>query len=93
VTPFSLIGSAVVFLLIGSELVVTRHFLERGSLSVLTPLIGIMVIGQGVVMGTGGIDLSVTATINLVGSIVLKQSLERNDRLFARCSCAWSLVW
>jgi ribose transport system permease protein len=85
VTPFSLIGSAVVLLLVLSELVVTHHFLQRGSLSVLTPLIGIMVIvaiGQGVVMGTGGIDLSVTATINLVGSIVLKQSLERNDRLF-----------
>ena len=91
-----MIGAAVILLLLLSEFVVTGNFLHRGSLSVLTPLIGVMIIvaiGQAVVMGTGGIDLSVTATINLVGSIVLKQSLERNDRLFgALVLCLLSCV-
>jgi ribose transport system permease protein len=83
-TPMSVIGLAVVLLLLLSEFVVTHNFLQLGSLSVLTPLIGIMVIvatGQAFVMGTGGIDLSVAAVISLVGSIVLKQSLQRSDRL------------
>lgn len=83
-SPFAVIGVAVVLLLLVSQFAVTSNFLQRGSLSVLTPLIGIMVIvatGQAFVMATGGIDLSVAAVIALVGSIVLKQSLERSDRL------------
>jgi len=84
VTPFFVIGAALVLLLLASQFLVTSNFFRLGSLSVLTPLIGIMVIvatGQALVMGTGGIDLSVAAVISLVGSIVLKQSLERSDRL------------
>lgn len=84
VTPFSVVSVALVLLLVLSQLVVTDHFFQRSSLSVLTPLIGILVIvavGQAFVMGTGGIDLSVAATITLVGSILLKQTGSQNGKL------------
>lgn len=78
------IGGALVVLLVLSQLVVTSHFFDRASLSVLTPLLGIMAIitfGQALVIGTGGIDLSVAATVTLVGQIVLKQSHGANSGL------------
>jgi ribose transport system permease protein len=84
ITPFTLIAIAVVLLLCISEGFVTHHFFQRGSLSVLTPLVAIMIIvatGQAFVMATGGIDLSVAPVITLVGSIVLKQSQGHNNRL------------
>jgi ribose transport system permease protein len=84
VTPFSVVSVALVLLLAASQLVVTDHFFQRSSLSVLTPLIGILVIaaiGQAFVIGTGGIDLSVAATITLVGSILLKQTGSQNGKL------------
>jgi ribose transport system permease protein len=84
VTPFSVVSVALVLLLVLSQLVVTDHFFQRSSLSVLTPLIGILVIvavGQAFVMGTGGIDLSVAATITLVGSILLKQTGSQDGKL------------
>lgn len=84
VTPLSVIGVALVALLLISQFYVTSQFFQRGSMSVLTPLIGVMVIvavGQAFVMGTGGIDLSVASVMTLVGAIVLKQSQSRNDRL------------
>jgi ribose transport system permease protein len=83
-TPFTVIGAAFVVLLLISQFYVTSHFFSRGSMSVLTPLIGVMVIvavGQAFVMGTGGIDLSVASVMTLVGSIVLKQSQNQNGRL------------
>lgn len=83
-TPFTVIAVALVVLLVLSQVSVTGSFFNRPSLSVLTPLIGVMVIvalGQAFVMGTGGIDLSVASVMTLVGSIVLKQSEGRNDRL------------
>jgi ribose transport system permease protein len=67
-----------------SETLVTSHFFGRGSLSVLTPLVGIMIIiatGQAFVMATGGIDLSVAPVVTVMGSIVLKQSHSQNHRL------------
>src|ERR1700745_1395068 len=69
VTPFSVVSVALVLLLVLSQLVVTDHFFQRSSLSVLTPLIGILVIvavGQAFVMGTGGGDLTRGATDALV---------------------------
>ncbi|MGH9092417.1 MAG: ABC transporter permease, partial [Acidimicrobiales bacterium] len=78
------IGGALVVLLVLSQLVVTSHFFDRASLSVLTPLVGIMAIltiGQALVIGTGGIDLSVAAVVTLVGQIVLKQSQGDNADL------------
>jgi ribose transport system permease protein len=67
----------VVVLLLVSQLAVTSNFFTRSSLSTLTPLVGIMIvvsIGQAFVIGTGGIDLSVPATITLMGVILLKAS-------------------
>lgn len=75
---------ALVVLLVLSQLVVTDHFYQRASLSVLTPLIGIMAIltiGQAIVIGTGGIDLSVAAVVTLVGQVVLKQSQGQSQHL------------
>ena len=84
ITPLSVVSVALVLLLFVSQLVVTDHFFQRSSLSVLTPLIGILAIvavGQAFVIGTGGIDLSVAATITLVGSILLKQTGSQNSKL------------
>jgi ribose transport system permease protein len=84
VTPLVVIALAVALLLIVSPLAVTSDFYSRASLSTLTPLIGIMVIvsiGQAFVISTGGIDLSVPATITLIGSIVLKSSQGHDNRL------------
>ena len=98
VTPFSVVCAALAALLVLSQLVVTDHFFQRSSLSVLTPLIGILVIvavGQAFVMGTGGIDLSVSATITLVGSILLKQTGSQNGKLggaIAACVVACVII-
>lgn len=84
VTPLTVIASAVVVLLLVSQLVVTANFFTQASLSTLTPLVGIMIIvatGQAFVISTGGIDLSVPAVITLMGSIILKESAERNANL------------
>lgn len=56
----------------------------RGSLSTLTPVIGVMMIvalGQAFIVGTGGIDLSIPATVTLVGIIILKSSAGDNGSL------------
>lgn len=57
---------------------------SRASLSTLTPLIGVMVLvalGQAFIIGTGGIDLSIPATVTLVGIIVLKSASGDNGAL------------
>jgi ribose transport system permease protein len=84
ITPLSVIGIGVVVLLLVSELAVTSHFFTRSSLSTLTPLVGIMVIvatGQAFVISTGGIDLSVPATVTLMGTIILKVSAGSDGKL------------
>lgn len=78
------IGFALIVLLLLSQFVVTQHFFGHASLSVLTPLVGAMIIvtiGQALVIGTGGIDLSVSAVITLVGQVVLKESLGQSSHL------------
>jgi ribose transport system permease protein len=83
-TQTSVIGVAVIVLLVVSQVAITDHFFARSSLSTLTPLVGIMIIvatGQAFVIGTGGIDLSVPATVTLMGTIVLKVSGGANDKL------------
>jgi ribose transport system permease protein len=52
----------------------TLHF---GSLATLTPLLGVLVIaslGQSLVIGTGGIDLSVSSIITVVGVVFVLRS-------------------
>lgn len=83
-TPTWLISAAVGILLLFSQLVVTSSMFSRGTLSTLTPLIGILIlvsIGQAFVIGTGGIDLSLPATMTLMGAIVLKASEGHSDQL------------
>lgn len=82
--PVTIIWAALIVLLILSQLLISDHFFDHASLSVLTPLVGIMAIvtiGQAIVIGTGGIDLSVAAVLTLVGQIVLKQSKGNNAGL------------
>jgi ribose transport system permease protein len=62
------ITGAVVLLLLFSQLCVTSNFFSRSTLSTLTPLIGILILvatGQALVIGTGGIDLSLPAVMTL----------------------------
>ncbi len=72
-----IILAADVVLILLSQFGLGTNLLGRGSLSTVTPLLGVLILvslAQGVVIGTGGIDLSIPATITLVGSIVLKAS-------------------
>jgi ribose transport system permease protein len=73
-TPVWVISAVVILLLLFSQFVVTSAFFSQGTLSTLTPLIGILVLvatGQAFVISTGGIDLSLPATMTLMGAIVL----------------------
>jgi ribose transport system permease protein len=57
----------------------------RGSLTTLSPVIGVMVLvalGQAFVIGTGGIDLSIPSTVTLVGVIILKDAGGRDADLW-----------
>jgi ribose transport system permease protein len=52
----------------------TLHF---GGLATLTPLVGVLVIaslGQSLVIGTGGIDLSVSSVITVVGVVFVMEA-------------------
>lgn len=71
-------------LILVAELFLHVNLFGRGSLSTLTPIIGVMVLvalGQAFIIGTGGIDLSIPSTVTLVGIIVLKASGGTNDKL------------
>ena len=83
-TPRWVIGAAVFVLLILSEVTNSGAFFSKATLSTLTPFVGVMMIaslGQAVVIGAGGIDLSIPSTMTFVGVIVLKFSESKNDRL------------
>lgn len=65
-------------------LVLDVDLFSRGSLSTLTPVIGVMMLialGQAFIIGTGGIDLSIPSTITLVGIITLKAGNGENGNL------------
>jgi ribose transport system permease protein len=79
--PFALpglgiLGANLVLVLIAVVLLQINLF-SRGSMSTLTPVIGVMVLialGQAFVIGTGGIDLSIPSTVTLVGVILVKSA-------------------
>lgn len=76
---------ANVALVLIATLLLQINLFGRGSLSTLTPFIGIMVLialGQAFVIGTGGIDLSIPATVTLVGVIILKDAAGSDDALW-----------
>jgi ribose transport system permease protein len=84
ITPTVVMSAVVVLLLLVSHFVVTSNFFSQSTLSTLTPLVGILIlvaIGQAFVIGTGGIDLSLPATMTVVGAIVLKQSAGQGGQL------------
>jgi len=75
VTPRRVVLAGIVLLVAIAELSLGISLFSQSSLATLTPLMGVMVIaalGQALVIGTGGIDISVPAVITLVGSIMLK---------------------
>lgn len=83
-TPRWAIGAAVIVLLILSEFTIHGAFFSKATLSTLTPFVGVMMIaslGQAVVIGAGGIDLSIPSTMTFVGVLVLKLSESKNGRL------------
>lgn len=85
ITAVWVISGAVMLLLLFSQLFVTSQFFSLGTLSTLTPLVGILILvamGQAFVISTGGIDLSLPATMTLMGAIVLKQSEGESSQLF-----------
>lgn len=65
-------------------LILDVEIFSRGSLSTLTPVIGVMILvalGQAFIIGTGGIDLSIPSTVTLVGIIILKSASGDNGEL------------
>jgi ribose transport system permease protein len=95
-TPTWVISGVVVLLLLFSQLVVTSNFFAQSTMSTLTPLVGILILvatGQAFVISTGGIDLSLPATMTLMGAIVLKQSEGQSDKLLgALVFCAVACI-
>jgi ribose transport system permease protein len=84
VTPLKVIALGVLLMVIASELVIHGSLFSQVTLSTLLPPLSILIIisiGQAFVIGTGGIDLSVPATVTLTGVIILKASEGRNDGL------------
>jgi ribose transport system permease protein len=74
--PLVFIWAATIVLLALTAIIFPSTF-RFGSLATLTPLIGVLVIaslGQSLVIGTGGIDLSVSSVITLVGVVFVQVS-------------------
>lgn len=93
-TPRWVIGIAVVLLLVVSELTHSGAFFSKATLSTLTPFVGVMIIaslGQAVVIGAGGIDLSIPSTMTFVGVMILKLSESKDDRLWLAAIAAVGL--
>jgi ribose transport system permease protein len=91
-TPLEVITAGCVILLALSA-VIDPSFFSRSFIVTLTPLLGVLILvscGQALVIGTGGIDLSVPATMTFVGSIILKASSGANSGLFS--ALIWCLV-
>lgn len=75
---------AIAILVAYAAVISSGNFLTPATLSTLTPLIAIyavVALGQSLVIGTGGIDLSTPFTITLVGTIILDGSNEDASRL------------
>lgn len=86
ITPRLVITVAVVVLLILSETTHSGSFYSKATMSTLTPFVGVMIIvalGQALVIGSGGIDLSIPSTMTFVGVIVLKVAQIEDGRLVA----------
>lgn len=90
-SPRLAIGVVVFVLLVLSEVTHSGSFFSKSTLSTLTPFVGVMLIaslGQAVVIGAGGIDLSIPSTMTFVGVMILKFSQSENSRLVVACLAA-----
>lgn len=73
VTPLTVITIGVLVMLLLAALQTEGQVFSRSILSAVTPLVGVMILaaaGQALVIGTGGIDLSVPAAITVSGIIL-----------------------
>lgn len=83
-TPMKVIGVGVLVMLVVSELVISGSLFSQSTLSTILAPLSILIIisiGQAFVIGTGGIDLSVPATVTLTGVIILKASEGKDSGL------------
>jgi ribose transport system permease protein len=90
-SPRLVIAIAVLVLLVLSEVTHSGAFFSKATLSTLTPFVGVMIIvslGQAVVIGGGGIDLSIPSVMTFVGVLLLKLSESNDDRLVMACVVA-----
>jgi ribose transport system permease protein len=74
--PVALPWVVALVMLVGS-IILFPSSIEFGGLATSTPLLGVLLIasfGQSLVIGTGGIDLSVSSVITLVGIVFVKVS-------------------
>jgi ribose transport system permease protein len=96
VTPLKVITVGVILMLIASEIVISGSLFSQVTLStILAPLAILIIIsvGQAFVIGTGGIDLSVPATVTMTGVIILKASEGKNSGLLgALLLCAAACI-
>lgn len=94
--PAKGIIAANVALVLVATLLLDVNLFNRGSITTLTPVIGVMALialGQAFVIGTGGIDLSIPSTVTLVGVIILKSAAGSNDALLqALLTCLAAVV-
>jgi ribose transport system permease protein len=68
---------AVALLLLVISVILYPATIHYGGLATVTPLLGVLVIaslGQSLVIGTGGIDLSVSSVITVVGVVFVMES-------------------
>jgi ribose transport system permease protein len=73
VTPLTVITVGVLVMLLLAAMQTEGQVFSQSILSAVTPLIGVMILaaaGQALVIGTGGIDLSVPAAITVSGIIL-----------------------
>ncbi len=67
----------VALLVLAGSVLVYPSSIRFGGLATMTPLLGVLVIaslGQSLVIGTGGIDLSVSSVITVVGVVFVMKS-------------------
>ena len=83
----------VALLVLAGSAIIYPSSIRFGGLATMTPLLGVLVIaalGQSLVIGTGGIDLSVSSVITVVGVVFVMKSAGPGGSLPA--AVAWSLA-
>jgi ribose transport system permease protein len=81
----------VALLVLVASVIVYPNSIRFGGLATMTPLLGVLVIaslGQSLVIGTGGIDLSVSSVITVVGVVFVLKA----DSGSIGTAIAWSLA-